>query len=159
MSDFPPKTLWRISNYSDLSGLGGEFASARWHSVGRRIVYLAESPASALLETLVHLDPDEDETPDFFTLLRISHPGDLAIEELAPAEQSPWIEDQEFTRRMGDAWLIGLKTPLARVPSAIAPFTSNYLLNPAHPQAAQFTIVSRTRERFDNRLFRSGAGA
>jgi RES domain-containing protein len=157
MSDSPPTTLWRISNYHDLSGLGGEFASARWHTIGRRIVYLADSPASALLETLVHLDPDEDETPDFYTLLRISLPGEIAIEDLAPPQQASWIEDQEHTRRLGDAWLIGLKTPLARIPSAIAPFTTNYLLNPAHPHAARITIVSRTRERFDNRLFRSGA--
>jgi RES domain-containing protein len=48
--------LWRILNYADLSGLGGLRAAGRWHSQGRRIVYLADHPSSALLEMLVHLD-------------------------------------------------------------------------------------------------------
>ena len=48
--------LWRISNYADLSGIGGLKAAGRWHSQGRRIVYLADHPSSALLEMLVHMD-------------------------------------------------------------------------------------------------------
>jgi RES domain-containing protein len=48
--------LWRISNYADLSGAGGLRAAGRWHSQGKRIVYLADHPSSALLEMLVHLD-------------------------------------------------------------------------------------------------------
>ena len=48
--------LWRISNYADLSGAGdGLLAAGRWHTRGRRIVYLADHPASALLEMLVHM--------------------------------------------------------------------------------------------------------
>ncbi|AVT78400.1 hypothetical protein RPPS3_43380 [Rhodopseudomonas palustris] len=48
--------LWRISNYADLTGTGGLRASGRWHSRGRRIVYLADHPSSAVLEMLVHMD-------------------------------------------------------------------------------------------------------
>ena len=47
---------WRISDYPDLNGEGGRKAGARWHTAGSRIVYLAESPMAALVETLVHLD-------------------------------------------------------------------------------------------------------
>jgi RES domain-containing protein len=43
--------LWRISIYADLSGAGGLMASGRWHSQGKRIVYLADHPSSALLES------------------------------------------------------------------------------------------------------------
>ena len=50
--------LWRISNYADLSGIGGLRAAGRWHSQGRRIVYLADHESSALLEMLVHMDRD-----------------------------------------------------------------------------------------------------
>jgi len=46
--------LWRISNYADLSGGGGLQAAGRWHTRGKRIVYLADHPASAVLEMLVH---------------------------------------------------------------------------------------------------------
>ena len=56
--------LWRISNYADLAGTGGLVDNARWHSKGRRIVYLADSPASALLELLVRFDVPVDEWPE-----------------------------------------------------------------------------------------------
>jgi RES domain-containing protein len=58
---------------------------------------------------------------------------------------------------MGDAWLASRETALARAPSAIAPQTWNYLLNPEHPDAKQVQVAEVIRERFDNRLFRFGA--
>lgn len=149
-------TLWRISDYIDLSGEGGRKASARWHSAGSRIVYLAESPMAALVETLVHLEVESEDTPDFYTLLKIVVPDDLAIQPLDPPAGSEWKHDLELTRRLGDAWLTSLETPLARVPSVIAPQTWNYLLNPGHPEAKQVVVAEVIRERFDNRLFRFG---
>jgi RES domain-containing protein len=156
MTDIELKTLWRVSDYIDLSGEGGRKAGARWHSAGSRIVYLAESPMAALVETLVHLEIDSEETPDFYTLLRISVPDGIAIQPLDPPAESDWKRDLELTRRIGDAWLASLETPLARVPSVIAPQTWNYLLNPEHPDAKQVVVAEVIREQFDNRLFRFG---
>ncbi len=147
---------WRVSNYIDLSGEGGRKASARWHTAGSRIVYLAESPMSALVESLVHLEVDSDETPDSYTLLKIFVPGDLVVQPLDPPAGTEWKQDLELTRSIGDAWLASLETPLARVPSAIAPRTWNYLLNPEHLGAKQVAIAEVIHERFDNRLFRFG---
>jgi RES domain-containing protein len=48
------------------------------------------------------------------------------------------------------------QTAWARVPSAIAPQTWNYLLNPEHSEAKKVKIVETIQERFDNRLFRFG---
>jgi RES domain-containing protein len=150
------KTLWRISDYIDLSGEGGRKAGARWHSAGSRIVYLAESPMVALVETLVHLEIDSEETPDFYTLLKVAVPDDLAILPLEMPTGSEWKHDLELTRRIGDAWLASLESPLARVPSVLAPHTWNYLLNPEHPDAKKIEIAEVIKERFDNRLFRFG---
>ena len=157
MTDIEPKTLWRISDYIDLKGEGGRKAGARWHTAGSRIVYLAESPMAALVETLVHLDVDGEDTPDFYTLLEISVPDRFAIRSLDPPAGNEWKQELELTRRMGDTWLASLETPLARVPSAIAPHTWNYLLNPEHSDAKQIRIVEVIKERFDNRLLRFGA--
>ena len=44
--------LRRISNHADLLGIGGMQASARWHTAGQPVVYLAERPSSALLKSL-----------------------------------------------------------------------------------------------------------
>jgi RES domain-containing protein len=149
--------LWRISNYIDLSGEGGRKFSARWHSAGLRVVYLAESPISALVETLVHLEVDSEDIPDFYTLLKISVPDSLVVKPLDPPAGIEWKQDLELTRRTGNAWLASMKTPLARVPSVIAPHTWNYLLNPLHPDAKQVQVAEVIKERFDGRLFRFGA--
>jgi RES domain-containing protein len=151
-------TLWRISNYIDLSGEGARSASARWHTEGRPVVYLAESPAGALLERIVHLtDMDrKGSLPRIYQLLRISAPDEVAIKSLDTLAQVDWREHPESTRAVGDAWLASLETALARVPSVIAPYTWNYLLNPEHPDAKQVQIAEVIKERFDNRLFRFG---
>ena len=150
------KTLWRISNHIDLEGLGGRKFSSRWSSLGLRVVYLSESPAGALLEVLVHLQIEDDELPNEYQLLEISVPEGLSTMPLSPPPSIDWREHPEFTQRVGDTWLTSVETALARVPSAIVPFTWNYLLNPEHPDAKQVQIVEVIREQFDRRLFHFG---
>ncbi len=53
-------------------------AAGRWHSQGRRIVYLADHPSNALLEMLVHMD--RDLIPSTYQLLRVVVPDDIALE-------------------------------------------------------------------------------
>jgi len=151
-------TLWRISNYPDLSGEGARGASGRWHTMGRLVVYLAENPASAMLERIVHLTDRNEEgiLPSFFQLLQISVPDQILIKPLSTLARIDWKERFESTRPIGDAWLASLETPLARVPSAIVPRTWNYLLNPEHPDAKHVVIAEVIRERFDNRLLGLG---
>jgi RES domain-containing protein len=149
-------TLWRISNHLDLSGWGGRKFSSRWSSLGKLVVYLAESPAGAMLEVLVHLKGRDEELPRTFALLKIEAPDHLVTRDILPLADADWKEHPESTQRIGDAWLVSRETPLARVPSAIMPHTWNFLVNPEHADAAQITIASVIHERFDNRLFRFG---
>jgi RES domain-containing protein len=143
----------------DLSGEGGLGTSGRWHTEGRLVVYLVDCPAGALLERIVHLmDRNQDGIlPRFYQLLKVAVADDLAIKPLDPVAPSDWKERPEFTRSLGDAWLASRESPLARVPSVLAPHTWNYLLNPEHPDAKQIQIVEIVREAFDNRLFRLGS--
>jgi RES domain-containing protein len=152
-------TLWRISNFIDLSGEGARLASGRWHTEGKPVVYLAENPAGAMLERVVHLmDRNEDGIlPRFYQLLQIAIPDDVAVKQLNTLAPTDWKEHVEYTRQIGDAWLASQETPLARVPSAIAPQTWNYLLNPEHLSTKQVRVAEVIRERFDGRLFRFGA--
>lgn len=150
-------SLWRISDHVDLSGLGGKKFSSRWTSRGGCVVYLAESPAGALLEVLVHFDLDSEDIPNSYTLIQVSTSEGTAIRMLDPPTGSQWRDDQEITRRIGDAWLASGETPLARVPSAILPRTWNYLFNPEHPEAKLVQIAEVIKERFDNRLFKFGS--
>src|ERR1035438_3853422 len=122
-------TLWRISNHLDLGGWGGRKYSSRWSSLGKRVIYLAESPAGAMLEVLVHLKDRGQGLPYTFALLEIEAPEHLAAREILPLADVDWKEQPESTQRIGDAWLASRETLLARVPSAIMPRTWNILLN------------------------------
>lgn len=147
--------LWRISNYANLSGEGAMRASARWHTKGHPVVYLAESPSGALLERLVQLpDPNlEGPLPCTYDLMEIQCPDIIPIKDLLPLAGVDWKHHPELTRRIGDTWLRSRETSLARVPSAIVPRTWNVLLNPLHADAIQSRIVSTIREQFDNSVF------
>src|SRR5262245_28619215 len=110
--------LWRISNHANLAGDGGLYASGRWHTRGRRVVYLADHPASALLEVMVHLEIDAEELPSHYQLLGIDAPDDLAITSFAERElPSDWRVQVAVTRALGDNWLRDVSTSLLRVPS------------------------------------------
>jgi RES domain-containing protein len=150
-------TLWRISNYLDLSGEGGRLASARWHTEGRPVVYLAESPAAAMLERIVHLSYLNGKLPRTYDLLEVEAAEDVEISNLDPSGESEWKLNPEITRALGDNWLVASTSALARVPSVIVPRTWNFLFNPLHPDASRVRIILMIREQFDNRLFRSGA--
>lgn len=143
--------LWRISNYVDLSGVGGLQAAGRWHTRGKRIVYLADHPSSALLEMLVHMS--RDLIPIGYQLLRViaSEPinlGHVDSDLLTP----DWRSQPAQTRRIGDEWLDKAATVLLQVPSAISEQGNNYLLNPAHPDAAKITVAEVIKAPFDPRL-------
>jgi RES domain-containing protein len=147
--------LWRISNYADLTGAGGLISPGRWHSRGTDIVYLAESPASALLERLVHLEIDTADLPDFYQLIAVDIPDDVVSEAIDEKSlPANWRHDDNATRPAGDIWLKENRTALLRVPSAIVPYTVNWLLNPIHPDAAKARISLVDRAPFDRRLFR-----
>ncbi len=146
--------LWRISNFSTLNGEGGLRYAGRWHHAGRPVVYLAESPAGALLETLVHLELSPGALPPAFTLLRVAAPDDLPpVEfELPPGEN--WKAEIAITRELGSRWLAGNGSVLARVPSILLPNTFNLLFNPLHKDAARFAVAEATRAQLDGRLLR-----
>ncbi len=142
--------LWRISRHRDLTGEGGLRAPGRWHHAGQPIVYLAESPASALLEVCVHTSAND--VPPDFTLLKIGGPGfafPSIAQQVLPAD---WRARLEATRDLGTAWLRRNESALLKVPSALVPETANFLFNPMHPDAVSFQIEDVFTYPFDVRL-------
>lgn len=142
--------LWRISRHKDLSGIGGLKAGGRWHHAGHPVVYLADSPAGALLEVCVHTAAND--VPPDFTLLRIEGP-DLKFNVVHESDLPPdWVARLDVTRSIGAAWLDQRASVLLQVPSALVPQTANFLLNPLHPEAKRFHITEALRYPFDLRL-------
>src|SRR5665213_2703311 len=96
--------LWRISLYNNLTGLGAELVSGRWHTASseKRLVYLAEHPAVALLENIANLSGEPGFFPDEFQLLKIEAPAEMKVEELSPAELAGFnAADLEGTQEIG----------------------------------------------------------
>src|ERR1700674_4868623 len=147
--------LWRISNHEGLGGRGGLLASARWHTQGRPIVYLAASPAGALVEVLVSLELGASRLPGNYTMLKVEVPDDVPVKrvELVSLPEG-WAGDLTVSRRRGDEWLAGGESALLEVPSAILPDTFNVLLNPHHADAGRARVVWQRAYPYDRRLFK-----
>jgi formylglycine-generating enzyme required for sulfatase activity/RES domain-containing protein len=142
-------SIWRIASQgrtwraNDLSGNGAALNPGRWNSLDRPIVYSSSSIALACLETVVHLAGD-DSLPFPRQLVRITIPSPhwqqrkiFANEGFSGWSSAPTPEHEDewlaATRAWGDAWLLGLDSLLAEVPSVIVPEETNLLLNPRHP--------------------------
>jgi RES domain-containing protein len=141
--------LWRISNFTLLDGEGGTFAPGRWHSMPRYIVYTSDHPASALLETIVHLD--RRTRPKFLQLLKIKVGHSASIKKPRSLPKG-WQSDTTVTQRIGDEWLDQNQSTLLAVPSALVPETSNYLINPFNAQSKAIKIVDVLPVPLDTRL-------
>jgi RES domain-containing protein len=153
--------IWRISNYADLSGIGGLKAAGRWHDKGRPVVYAADHQASALLEVLVHFEIDIEDAPDSYQLLEIDVPAEIVAHTIEEHEllkiSDEWRSDLHVTRGQTLPWFQDLKTPIVRVPSAIMSGVYNYLINPLQADAAKITVVSAVQHPFDQRLLGAGS--
>jgi RES domain-containing protein len=146
--------LWRISNYPTLDGIGGLYVSGRWHTKGHPVVYCTLNPATALLETLVHMEIDSEDRPEHFRILRIEGPDRLSMEELEySAVPSDWGENIALAQQLGDRWLSERRSLLWKVPSVLVPETWNVLVNPEHAEGDLLKVTMTYKRAFDARLF------
>jgi len=146
--------LWRISNYTDFSGLGGEKSDGRWHSArrGKRIVYLAEHPAVSILEIIANLEGNPALFPDTCQLMKAVADETVSVETAKlPAN---WDKYSLETRKVGDLWLEEGRSALLAVPSATSPESTNYLFNPLHRDAAGLKIEWTKKVSYDKRIFK-----
>jgi RES domain-containing protein len=146
--------LWRISNYTDISGNGGLQASGRWHTQGRKVVYCTTDPGIALLEVLVHLEVDPEDLPQGFRWLKIAVPETVTRETVAALPEG-WRTDSGITRARGDAWLRQGSSALLFIPNAIVPEGQNVLLNPQAATAEQCRVSAVMDYPLDPRLLAS----
>src|SRR2546427_11364348 len=86
--------------------------------IGRPIVYLAESPAGALLEALVHLELATGAYPAHYGILKTEAPDGISCRKVETARLSHnWFRDLVETRTIGDEWLASSNTLFLQVPS------------------------------------------
>ncbi len=144
---------WRLvhERWADdaLSGEGARRYPGRWNRAGEPVVYLADSLALAILETRVHLEAVAIQQP--YVALEYELPEGIE----GPVDELPdgWRRDVERTRELGSRWLKRGSSAVLRVPSAVVPVESVYLLNPRHPNANDVELIRRLEFVWDERLF------
>jgi RES domain-containing protein len=124
-------------------------ASARWTPAGTPCVYASLSPATAMLEYLVHL---EGRTPKQLLLAVGVIKADSVISEIN--EPSTWCElpYRPEVQQVGKAWIESGRSLAMRVPSAICRDECNVLINPAHEGFAALQLLALRPVSIDERL-------
>ncbi|MVW64236.1 RES domain-containing protein [Massilia sp. NEAU-DD11] len=152
--------LWRIAsdtrNYTadDITGAGAKATGGRWNRQGNAMLYTATNISLAVLETYVHIKLDG--LPLNRYLVRLDVPD--AVWKNARDCTNPPVEWDAVPEGMvsldeGDNWLKQNTTALMIVPSVIVRDEFNVLVNPAHPDMSQISVVKVKKWQYDRRMF------
>ena len=134
-------------------GTGSAITGARWTSMGRRVIYAAETYAGALLEILVHFNLGKTLRRDSW--IEINVPASVLTEEIQAEDVPGWdAADRIVSRRFGDRWYRERRTPVLLVPSLVTHgIERNILLNQDHPGFAAISATAPREVDWDERLF------
>jgi RES domain-containing protein len=148
-------TVYRLAKrrYPIFDGSGAALEGARWNSPGRILIYTSEHYGTALLEKLVHAG--RTQLPGAHHAAAIDIPDDAPVQLFDPARVPGWDgEDSSAARTYGDEWHASLRTAVLIVPSLPGqPVERNFIINPAHPDAARITVRASFDVTWDGRLF------
>ncbi len=146
--------VWRLSRtlHADapLSGTGAKRFGNRWNSKGTAVAYTSTTRALAVLEMLVHLDPED--VPGDVIMIPVNVP-DGEIETLRRLPRR-WYElpYRASVQRVGDQWVRSGRALGLLVPSAVLRAERNLLINPAHPAFGRVKVGKPEAFHFDLRL-------
>jgi RES domain-containing protein len=150
-----PLTAYRIADARRpiFDGTGALLVGGRWNSPGQAVIYAAASYAGAMLERLVHAGTGR--IPKNQRVVVISIPARVSREEWT-LERLPRGWDSRngtVARSFGDDWLESQRSAVLIVPSAVAKFEKNVVINPAHREFKWITASKPESVVWDARLF------
>lgn len=122
------------------SGLKG-----RWNSTGNKVIYCAESIPLAFLENMIRRQ-GVGFNNDFRTMI-IEIPDDLEVSFISLSElEEGWrdFNDYSLCQAGGDKWYSECKTAVLKVPSAVLPECSNYVINTQQPSYKKIKLTGIT---------------
>ncbi len=147
--------LYRISNvlYSqDLSGKGASLFGGRWNSKGNAALYLSSHISLALLEILVNYTY-EQLIQTQFEIIELEIKQDKPF-EICPELLENWRYLPNYSKTIGDQFLLENKKIMLKIPSAIIDLEYNYLVNPIHIDFKKIKIKHKHPLQLDNRLMK-----
>lgn len=139
--------LWRLTRAAFVDqALSGQWArkhGGRWNSKGVAVVYASESLELALLEALVHLDPDLVPKDLYQLCFEVD---DALIAEVRSPLPKGWNQPPPYrsgVQAIGDRWVQENSSVGLKIPASVLPNRYNLLLNPAHSDFIKLRAVSR----------------
>lgn len=144
---------WRLCRapFWQPTGLGARLYGGRWNRRGEAMVYAAEHLSLAVLEVLVHLQPEE--SCEDFVAVALDVPDELVETLLVSSLPSNWRDlAGGHLVEFGSTWLNQQRSTALRAPSVVVPVESNVLLNPAHPGFSRVVVHPPEPFAFDRRL-------
>lgn len=150
--------VYRISKcqyIDDLSGTGAASYGGRWHSKGTHVLYTAATASLALLESVVHIS---NIVAADYCMICLEIPEDKILELSTVDLPDNWFVNPppDFLKTYGDRFIRDGKFLGLKLPSAIMPEESNYLLNPNHTDFKKVKLVSKRTVPIDGRLLKHG---
>ena len=147
--------IYRITNtiYSnDISGTGAKLNGSRWNSKGVSMLYTTEHISLAVLEMLVHTHFKDYSIE--LDLLTVQIPTSAIITEINVKKlKENWVNDNGYTRFIGDEFIKAKQNLLLKVPSAVIHEEYNCLINPFHADFKNIKIIETRSFSTDERLF------
>lgn len=137
--------VYRIAFKAYSAALFAPGLSGRWNGAGRRVIYTAESIPLAFLENMIRRK-GVGFNQDFKTMI-INVPDTLAItvaDASSLAEGWRDFDDYTYCQDIGNQWYDKGSTPVLKVPSAVLPDNSNYVINTQHPDFQQVALLKTT---------------
>lgn len=147
--------LYRIAacDYiNSLDGTGARLYGSRWNSKGVSAVFMASSRALSVLEVLVHVQ--QLVSPTNFCSAEIEVPDNSILTLDIKTLPDNWAHHSPpaSLREIGNHFVKEGIYLMLKVPSAIVPEESNYILNPFHPDIHKVKIARTKPFSFDKRL-------
>jgi RES domain-containing protein len=130
------------------SGSGAD-AGGRWTSPRTPGVYASLTPASAILEYLVHLEGD---TPRELLMATASVPVECVLAQVELPSEWPERPYRDSVRQVGDEWSKTRRSLVLRVPSAVVAGEHNVVINPEHRDFVKLQLEQLTPIKLDSRL-------
>lgn len=135
-------------------GEGAKRVGGRWSPKGFAVHHTSTTAGLAVLESLVHFDP-EDIPPSVLVTYRIP---DHMVTVYTASLPKNWrnVPPPPALSTIGKQWLESNFSLALRVPSVLFPNgpDANVLVNPMHPEISHLTIILNEPFAFDPRLFR-----
>ena len=149
--------VYRIAQTKYAGSLASSGFAGRWNTEGEGMIYTGGSAALSCLEVLAHKSGAALNSGKF-SMAVILIPDDLLVSEITLNQLQEinleWFKVLHYplTQKLGNKWVLEMKSAVLKVPSAIVDREYNFLLNPLHPHFSKIKVLDITPFNFDQRL-------